>query len=66
MNLFLVVLKLRRRRELSVTEPAEVPVLRSFFTNQTRVLKHVLHQPGDTGGHRYRQVWTRRCAQVSG
>lgn len=45
MNLFLVVLKLRQRRELSVTEPAEVSVLNSFFTNQTRVLKHVLHQP---------------------
>lgn len=45
MNLFLVVLKLRQRRELSVAEPAEVSVLNSFFTNQSRVLKHVLHQP---------------------
>lgn len=45
MNLILVVLKLRQRRELSVTEPAEVFVLNSFFTNQTRVLEHVLHQP---------------------
>lgn len=50
----LVVLKLRRGRELSVAELAEVPALRALFTNQARVLEHVLHQPED----RWRQVET--------
>lgn len=50
----LVVLKLRQGRELSVAELAEVPVLRALFTDQARVLEHVLHQPGHTGEDRWR------------